>query len=215
MADLTALSEGVINGDAEKVEELTKQALKEGLSALEILNDALVKAMDVVGEKYKSYEIYLPGLVVSARAMKAGLAILKPVLAASKDRLPVKIAVGTVQGDTHDIGKNIVAAMLEGAGFEVTDLGYDVLPERFVSAITDDGANLIGMSALVTTNMLSMKETMDAIVEAGVRDKVKIIIGGAPVTQEYADRIGADGYAEDAAVAVDLVRQLFKQQKTD
>ncbi len=215
MADLAALSEGVINGDAGKVEELTKQALEEGLSALEILNNALVKAMDVVGEKYKSYEIYLPGLVVSARAMKAGLAILKPVLTASENRLPVKIAIGTVQGDTHDIGKNIVAAMLEGAGFEVTDLGYDVLPERFVSAITDDGANLIGMSALVTTNMLSMKETMDAIVEAGVRDRVKIIIGGAPVTQEYADRIGADGYAEDAAVAVDLVRQLFKQQKTD
>lgn len=215
MADLAALSESVISGDAQKVEELTKQALKEGLSALEILNNALVKAMDVVGEKYRSYEIYLPGLVVSARAMKAGLAILKPILTTSKDRLPVKIAIGTVQGDTHDIGKNIVAAMLEGAGFEVTDLGYDVPSERFVSAITDDGADLIGMSALVTTNMLSMKETMDAIVEAGVRDRVKIIIGGAPVTQEYANRIGADGYAEDAAVAVDLVRQLFKQQKTD
>ncbi len=215
MADLAALSEGVINGDAEKVEELTKQALEEGLGALEILNTALVKAMDVVGEKYKNYEIYLPGLVVSARAMKAGLAILKPVLTASENRLSVKIAIGTVQGDTHDIGKNIVAAMLEGAGFEVKDLGYDVPPERFISAVTDDGANLIGMSALVTTNMLSMKETMDAIVEAGIRDRVKIIIGGAPVTQEYADRIGADGYAEDAAVAVDLVRQLFKQQKAD
>jgi 5-methyltetrahydrofolate--homocysteine methyltransferase len=143
--------------------------------------------------------------------MKAGLVILKPILADSGTRTSVKIALGTVQGDTHDIGKNIVAAMLEGAGFDVTDLGYDVVPERFVSAIIDDGAQVVGMSALVTTNMLSMKETMDAIVEAGVRDRAKIIIGGAPVTQEYADRIGADAYAEDAAIAVDVVRGFFKE----
>jgi len=211
MVDLAALIESVIAGDAENVEKMTKQALDEGMTAIEILNGGLVKAMDVVGEKFKNYEVYLPGLIVASRAMKAGLVILKPILVDSGTRTSVKIAVGTVQGDTHDIGKNIVAAMLEGAGFDVTDLGYDVVPERFVSAIIDDGAQVVGMSALVTTNMLSMKETMDAIVEAGVRDRAKIIIGGAPVTQEYADRIGADAYAEDAAIAVDVVRGFFRE----
>lgn len=211
MVDLAALVESVIAGDAENVKKMTRQALDEGMTALEILNGGLVKAMDVVGEKFKNYEVYLPGLIVASRAMKAGLVILKPILADSGTRTSVKIALGTVQGDTHDIGKNIVAAMLEGAGFDVTDLGYDVVPERFVSAIIDDGAQVVGMSALVTTNMLSMKETMDAIVEAGVRDRAKIIIGGAPVTQEYADRIGADAYAEDAAIAVDVVRGFFKE----
>ena len=144
--------------------------------------------------------------------MKAGLVILKPLLVAAKTRSAVKIAIGTVQGDTHDIGKNIVAAMLEGAGFDVMDLGYDVTPDKFVSAITDDGAQVIGMSALVTTNMLSMKETMDAIVEAGVRERAKIMIGGAPVTAEYAEKIGADAYAEDAALAVDVVRGFFREE---
>ena len=213
MANLAELSESVVTGDAEKVAKLTEQALSDGMDALEILNEGLIKGMDVIGEKYKNYETYLPGLIVSARAMKAGLVILKPILTDSRERESTKIALGTVMGDTHDIGKNIVAAMLEGAGFEVVDLGYDVPPDRFVSAIIDDGAEVIGMSALVTTNMLSMKETMDAIVEAGVRDRAKVIIGGAPVTQEYADRIGADGYAEDAAIAVDLVRKLFGKQK--
>ena len=212
MADLSALSESVVIGDADKVVEITNQALEEGIDALKILNDGLVKGMDVIGEKFKNYEVYLPGLIVAARAMKAGLAILRPILAASEAKSSVKIAIGTVQGDTHDIGKNIVAAMLEGVGFDVTDLGYDVEPERFVSAIVDDGVQVVGMSALVTTNMLSMKETVDAIVEAGVRDKAKIIIGGAPVTQEYADKIGVDGYAEDAAVAVDIVRSFFKEE---
>lgn len=211
MVDLAALIESVIAGDAENVEKMTREALDEGMTALEILNGGLVKAMDVVGEKFKNYEVYLPGLIVASRAMKAGLVILKPILADSGTRTSVKIALGTVQGDTHDIGKNIVAAMLEGAGFDVTDLGYDVPPEGFVSAIVDGGAQVVGMSALVTTNMLSMKETMDAIVEAGVRDRAKIIIGGAPVTQEYADRIGADAYAEDAAIAVDVVRGFFKE----
>ena len=211
MVDLAALVESVIAGDAENVEKMTRQALDEGMTALEILNGGLVKAMDVVGEKFKNYEVYLPGLIVASRAMKSGLVILKPILADSGTRTSVKITVGTVQGDTHDIGKNIVAAMLEGAGFDVTDLGYDVPPEGFVSAIIDGGAQVVGMSALVTTNMLSMKDTMDAIVEAGVRDRAKIIIGGAPVTQEYADRIGADAYAEDAAIAVDVVRGFFRE----
>ncbi len=212
MIDLAALSKSVATGDAEKVEELTRKALDEGMGPVEILNDGLVKGMDVIGEKFKNYEVYLPGLIVASRAMKAGLALLKPLLATAKTSSSVKITIGTVQGDTHDIGKNIVAAMLEGAGFEVTDLGYDVEPEKFVSAIADDGAQVIGMSTLVTTNMLSMKETIDAIVEAGIRDRAKIMIGGAPVTQEYADRIGADAYAEDAALAVDVVRGFLREE---
>ena len=212
MTDLSALSESVVTGDAEKVEKLTRTALDEGMTPIQILNDGLVRGMDVIGEKFENYEVYLPGLIVSSRAMKAGLAILKPLLVTARTSSSVKIAIGTVQGDTHDIGKNIVAAMLEGAGFDVTDLGYDVVPEKFVSAIIEDGAQVIGMSALVTTNMLSMKETIDAIVEAGVRDRAKIMIGGAPVTQEYADRIGADAYAEDAALAVDVVRELFEEE---
>ena len=212
MTDMAALSESVVNGEAEKTEELTRKALDEGMDPMEILNNGLVTGMDVIGEKFKNYEVYLPGLIVASRAMKAGLAILKPLLATAKTSAAVKIAIGTVQGDTHDIGKNIVAAMLEGAGFDILDLGYDVAPEQFVSAIIDDGAQVVGMSALVTTNMLSMKETVDAIVEAGVRDRAKIMIGGAPVTEEYAERIGADGYAEDAALAVDVVRGFLKEE---
>ena len=212
MADLAALSESVVAGDAEAVERLTKEALVDGVDAITILNDGLTKGMDVIGEKFKNYEVYLSGLVVSGRAMKKGLAILKPILAASESRSPIKVAIGTVQGDTHDIGKNIVAAMLEGAGFDVNDLGYDVGPEKFIGAIVEGGVHVVGMSALVTTNMLSMKEIVDAMVEAGIRGQAKIIIGGAPVTQEYADKIGADAYAEDAAVAVEVVRELFKEE---
>ncbi len=212
MIDLAALSESVVTGDAEKVDELTRKALDEGMGPVEVLNGGLVKGMDVIGEKFKNYEVYLPGLIVASRAMKAGLALLKPLLVTARTSSPIKIAIGTVQGDTHDIGKNIVAAMLEGGGFDVIDLGYDVGPEKFVSAIVDDGAQVIGMSALVTTNMLSMKETVDAIVEAGIRDRAKIMIGGAPVTQEYADTIGADAYAEDAALAVDVVRGFLKEE---
>jgi 5-methyltetrahydrofolate--homocysteine methyltransferase len=212
MADLSAISENVVNGQADKVQELVKQAVDEGVDALTILNDGLVKGMDVIGEKFKNYEVYLPGLIVASRAMKTGLAILKPSLSSSDAKSSIKIAIGTVQGDTHDIGKNIVSAMLEGAGFQIKDLGFDVAPETFVIEIMEGEAQAVGMSALVTTNMLSMKDTIEAIVEAGIRDKVKIIIGGAPVTQEYADKIGADGYAEDAVSAVELVRNLFKKE---
>jgi len=210
MADLSAISEYVVNGQADKVQESVKKALDDGVDALTILNDGLVKGMDVIGEKFKNYEVYLPGLIIAARAMKTGLTILKPMLSSSDAKSSIKIVIGTVQGDTHDIGKNIVSAMLEGAGFQVKDLGFDVTPESFVTAIKEGEAQVVGMSSLVTTNMLSMKETVDAIVEAGIRDKVKIIIGGAPVTQEYADKIGADGYSEDAVGAVELVRNLFK-----
>ncbi len=210
MSSLNEIAENIVVGNAEKVKELTTKAIDDGIDVLTILNDGLIKGIDIIGEKFKNYEVYLPGLIVSARAMKAGLEIIRPYLAKSGTKSSVKIAIGTVQGDTHDIGKNIVAAMLEGAGFDVKNLGFDVPPERFIDSIKNDGAQVVGMSALVTTNMLSMKETIDAIVEAGIRDKVKIIIGGAPVTQEYADKIGADGYAEDAVRAVELVRSFFK-----
>lgn len=210
MSYLNEIAENIVIGNAEKVKELTIKALDSGIDVLTILNDGLIKGIDIIGEKFKNYEVYLPGLIVASRAMKAGLEIIRPYLAKSGTKSPIRIAIGTVQGDTHDIGKNIVAAMLEGAGFDVNNLGFDVPPERFIEAIKNEGAQIVGMSALVTTNMLSMKETIDAIVEAGIRDKVKIIIGGAPVTQEYADKIGADGYAEDAVRAVELVRSFFK-----
>ncbi len=210
MSSLNEIAENIVVGNAEKVKELTTKAIDDGIDVLTILNDGLIKGIDIIGEKFKNYEVYLPGLIVAARAMKAGLEIIRPYLAKSGTKSSVKIAIGTVQGDTHDIGKNIVAAMLEGAGFDVKNLGFDVPPERFIDSIKNDGAQVVGMSALVTTNMLSMKETIDAIMEAGIRDKVKIIIGGAPVTQEYADKIGADGYAEDAVRAVELVRSFFK-----
>jgi len=210
MADLSAISEYVVNGQADKVQESVKKAIDNGVDALTILNDGLVKGMDVIGEKFKNYEVYLPGLIIAARAMKTGLMILKPMLSTSDTKSSVNIVIGTVQGDTHDIGKNIVSAMLEGAGFQVKDLGFDVSPESFVTEIKESGSQVVGMSSLVTTNMLSMKETIEAIVEAGLRDQVKIIIGGAPVTQEYANKIGADGYADDAVGAVELVRNLFK-----
>lgn len=210
MSYLNEIAENIVAGNAEKVKELTTKAIDDGINVLTILNNGLIKGIDIIGEKFKNYEVYLPGLIVASRAMKAGLEIIRPYLAKSGTRSSVKIAIGTVQGDTHDIGKNIVAAMLEGAGFDVKNLGFDVPPEKFIESIKNDGAQIVGMSALVTTNMLSMKETIDAIVEAGIRDKVKIIIGGAPVTQEYADKIGADGYAEDAVSAVELVRSFFK-----
>lgn len=210
MSYLNEIAENIVAGNAEKVKELTTKAIDDGINVLTILNNGLIKGIDIIGEKFKNYEVYLPGLIVASRAMKAGLEIIRPYLAKSGTRSSVKIAIGTVQGDTHDIGKNIVAAMLEGAGFDVKNLGFDVPPEKFIESIKNDGAQIVGMSALVTTNMLSMKETIDAIVEAGIRDKVKIIIGGAPVTQEYADKIGADGYAEDAVSAVELVRSFFE-----
>lgn len=210
MSYLDEIAENVVSGNADKVKELTIKAIDDGIDVLTVLNDGLIRGIDIIGEKFKNYEVYLPGLIVASRAMKAGLEIIRPYLAKSGTKSSVKIAIGTVQGDTHDIGKNIVAAMLEGAGFDVMNLGFDVPPERFIEAVKNDGAKVVGMSALVTTNMLSMKETIDAIVEAGIRDKVKIIVGGAPVTQEYADKIGADGYAEDAVSAVELVRSLCK-----
>jgi 5-methyltetrahydrofolate--homocysteine methyltransferase len=208
MADMSALAENLINGKADPVRELTQKALDEGVPPGEILNGGLIKGMSVVGEKFKNNEFYVPEVLIAARAMHAGMDILKPVLASSGVEPVGKVILGTVKGDLHDIGKNLVAMMLEGAGFEVNDLGIDVAPENFVEAVKE-GGDVVAMSALLTTTMTAMKTTLEALEEAGVRDKVKTMIGGAPVTQNYADEIGADGYARDAASAADKAKELM------
>lgn len=201
--------EGILHGKMKDVEEATKSALAAGIPAGELLNEAMIPAMAEVGRLFEINEYYVPEMLIAARAMKAGLALLRPQLVAEKIEPLGKVALGTVKGDLHDIGKNLVAIMIEGAGFEVIDLGVDVSPDRFVDAVKNKGAQVVGLSALLTTTMPSMKTTIDALKEAGVRDKVKVIIGGAPVTQKYADEIGADGYARDAAGAATLVKKLM------
>lgn len=201
--------EGILHGKMKDVEEATKSALAAGIPAGELLNEAMIPAMAEVGRLFEINEYYVPEMLIAARAMKAGLALLRPQLVAEKIEPLGKVALGTVKGDLHDIGKNLVAIMIEGAGFEVVDLGVDVSPDKFVDAVKNKGAQVVGLSALLTTTMPSMKTTIDALKEAGVRDKVKVIIGGAPVTQKYADEIGADGYARDAAGAATLVKKLM------
>lgn len=207
MQDLKALYEAVLNGDAKASKELTEQALAAGVSPLALVNDYMVPAMDEVGKRFECNEYFVPELLISARAMKASLELIRPLLTASGATPLAKVAIGTVKGDLHDIGKNLVAAMLEGGGFEVLDLGVNVAPEQFVNAVREKGATVVAMSALLTTTMPSMKSTIEALKTAGVRDKVKVIIGGAPITQKYADEIGADGYSESAPGAVTLTKK--------
>ena len=209
MADLHAIAENLIKGKASVVKELVQKAVDEGVPAATILNDGLIAGMNVVGTKFKANEFYIPEVLIAARAMHAGMAILKPLLAAGGIKARGKIAIGTVKGDLHDIGKNLVAMMLEGAGYEVIDLGIDVAPEKFVAAVAEGNVQIIGMSALLTTTMPMMKTVIDALVSAGVRSKVKVLIGGAPITRSFADDIAADGYAPDAATAVDMAGSLL------
>ena len=206
MADLKAIYDSVIVGDAPKVKSLVQAAMDEGADPKTVLQEALIPAMAEVGRRMKAQEFYVPEVLIAARAMQWGLGVLKPKLAGSGLEPTGKVALGTVKSDLHDIGKNLVGMMLEGAGFEIIDLGTDVSPEKFVAAVQEKGANVIGMSALLTTTMPNMKKTIDALKEAGVRDKVKVLVGGAPVTQRYADEIGADGYAPDASSAVDVAK---------
>jgi len=206
MADLKALADAVINGDQNKALEITKAAIKEGMAAKDILDNGLIAGMDIVGDRFKKNEFYIPEVLIAARAMKTAMAVLEPELVKAGIEPVGKLLIGTVQGDLHDIGKNLVAMMLKGAGFEVIDLGVDVGPEKFVEKVKAAKAQLIGMSALLTTTMPGMEKTIKALKKAGI--PVKIMIGGAPVTQDYADRIGADGYAPDAASAVDLAKSL-------
>lgn len=199
--------QNVIDGQAPAVEAGVTAALAQGMPASEILNQGLIRAMDEVGKRFEEGEFYVPEMLIAARAMQAGLRILKPHLMETGVQAAGRVAIGTVKGDLHDIGKNLVGMMLEGAGFEVHDLGVDVPAEKFIQAARE-GVQVIGMSALLTTTMVSMESTINAMQEAGVRDRVKIIIGGAPVTDEYARRIGADAFAADASSAARAVRQL-------
>jgi len=195
-------------GKMEEAKKLTQEALESGESAEIILKDGLVQAMDRVGLKFKNGEIYIPEVLIAARAMHAGMAILKPILSTSTGAMAGKVIIGTVKGDLHDIGKNLVIMMLEGGGFEVVDLGIDVPGEKFIEAIHQHQPQVVGMSALLTTTMKEMKNTIQAIEWAGLRKQVKTIVGGAPLTEKFAREIGADGYAPDAATAVDVTKSL-------
>ncbi len=206
MADMEGLAQAIISGDAKSAVELTQQAIEEGVGPQTVLNEGLVAGMGVIGKRFKANEVYIPEVLISARAMKSAMEVLEPKLAAAGVEPISKALIGTVQGDLHDIGKNLVIMMLKGNGFEVIDAGVDVSPEAFVEKAKDSGVKLIGLSALLTTTMPAMEKTVKTLKEAGV--DAKMMVGGAPVTQAYADKISADGYAPDAASAVDLAREL-------
>ncbi|MFI5397968.1 MAG: corrinoid protein [Candidatus Binatia bacterium] len=208
--DLERLKQRVVEGDARGVSELAAQALAEGHSAQSIVSEALVPGMGTVGELFEQGEYFVPELLLAARAMYAALDLLRPHLAASGFEPTGKVVLGTVQGDLHDIGKRLVMIMLEGNGFQVTDLGTDVPPERFLEAAKQTGANLVGLSALLSTTLPAMERTVRAIKESELSGQLKVVIGGAPVTQDFADSIGADGFGHDAVAAVSLARQLIR-----
>jgi len=208
MDQIKDIYQGVLEGDMGTVEENVRVALDAGVSPADVLQNGLIAAMGEVGRLFEEGEYFVPEMLIAARAMKAGLVILKPLLVDSGVEPVGKVAVGTVKGDLHDIGKNLVAMMLEGAGFEIVDLGTDVTPDRFIEA-AKGGVDIVGLSALLTTTMPSMETTIKALESAGLRDQVKVIIGGAPVTAEYARQIGADGYAPDASQAVTLAKSLL------
>jgi len=205
---LEQISTTVIEGNLDDIEDLTQDALDEGSSAEEILNQGLMPGMDHVGVEFRAGNMFVPEVLRSARTMQMAMNILKPLLEASGTKLVGKVLLGTVKGDLHDIGKNLVGMMCEGAGFEVKDIGRDIAPEQFVEAVKQYEPDILGMSALLTTTMRAMESTIKVLEEAGVRGKVKIMIGGAPVTQAFADKIGADGYASNAASAADLAKKL-------
>lgn len=207
MADLNALSDAIIKGDQKTAVDITKAAVGEGMDPAAILTNGLIAGMNVIGVRFKANEVYIPEVLISARAMKMAMEILEPKLVEAGIEPLGKALVGTVQGDLHDIGKNLVVMMLKGAGFEVTDAGVDVSPEAFVQKAKEAQAQIVGLSALLTTTMPSMEKTIRAIKDAGL--PVKTMVGGAPVTQAYADKIGADGYAADAASAVDKAKELM------
>ena len=207
MASLSAISEALQKGKADDVKNLVSQALEEKTDAKKVLEEGLIAGMDIIGGRFKRNEIYIPEVLIAARAMHAGMSVLEPILVESGIKMIGKLAIGTVKGDLHDIGKNLVAMMYKGAGFDVMDLGVDVPAEKFVQA-TDDGADIVGLSALLTTTMVQMKNVLESLKEKG--SKAKAIIGGAPVTQNYCDEIGADGYAADAATAVEIGKALIK-----
>ena len=209
MADLQALAEAIINGDRDEVTRLVQEAVAEGVGPGSIVNEGLIVGMAEVGRRFKANEFYVPEVLIAARAMHAGMDIVNPLLAESGIEPRGRVLIGTVQGDLHDIGKNLVAMMLEGGGYEVIDMEVDVAADQFVAAVNEHSPNVIALSALLTTTMPAMKDTIEALDAAGIRDQIKVMIGGAPVTQDYADEIGADGYAPDAASAVDVAADLM------
>jgi 5-methyltetrahydrofolate--homocysteine methyltransferase len=209
MIDREKFYKALSEGSMEEVKRLTQEALARGESAENVLSQGLIKAMDQIGVKFKNCEIYIPEVLIAARAMHAGLGVLKPILAKSTTSTTAKIVLGTVKGDLHDIGKNLVGMMLEGGGFEVVDIGIDAPPEKFIEAAEEHDAKVIGMSALLTTTMMQMKATIEKAKATGLSNRVKIMVGGAPVTAEFAKQIGADGYAPDAASAVGKVKELL------
>jgi 5-methyltetrahydrofolate--homocysteine methyltransferase len=209
MVILQEISKALIVGNSKKVRNLVGQALKEGANPKEILNKAFIPGMNVVGEKFKKSEYFIPEVLVAARAMNAGMDLIKPLITQTGAAYAEKVGIGTVRGDIHDIGKNLVAMMLEGAGFQIIDLGVNVTPEKFVEVAKNEGVDIVAMSALLTTTMIAMRDVINALKEAGIRERVKVMIGGAPVTQRYADEIGADGYAPDAASAVEKAKELI------
>ncbi len=208
MIDLKQLHDAVLTGDAKTAKTVTEQALAEKVEPLKLVQEYMIPAMAEVGRRFECNEYFVPELLLSARAMKAALELIRPLLVASGAQPAGGVAIGTVKGDLHDIGKNLVAAMLEGGGYEVIDLGVNVTPEQFVAAVKEKNANIVAMSALLTTTMPSMRTTVDALQTAGVRSQVKILVGGAPITQRYAEEIGADGFAESAAGAVPLAKKV-------
>jgi 5-methyltetrahydrofolate--homocysteine methyltransferase len=207
------LYDAILNGDAKTAKATTSAALAAGASAITLVQDYMVPAMTEAGSRFECNEYFVPDLLVSAQAMKGSMELLRPQLAASGAQSAGRVAIGTVKGDLHDIGKNLVAAMLEGGGFEVIDLGVNVSPQQFVEAVTVKQANLVAMSALLTTTMPAMKSTIDALNAAGVRNKVGVLVGGAPINQKFADEIGADGFCESAGAAAALARKTIAARK--
>lgn len=206
--DLNRLRDVVINGEDQQAKSITAAALAEGVAPLHIVDTFLIPAMDEVGNKFERNEYFVPELLLSARSMKACMSLIRPLLAEEGNEPTGRVVIGTVKGDMHDIGKNLVGAMLEGGGFEVYDLGVNVGPEKFIEKVRSTGAKIVGMSALLTTTMPSMKKPIQAFVDSGLRDSVRMMIGGAPVSQKFADEIGADGYGENAPQAVQLAKKL-------
>ncbi len=208
MADLQQLYDAVLTGQAPQAKSITEEAIAEGTDPQDLVNNYMIPAMDEVGRRFEDNEYFVPELLIAARAMKEALNIIKPLLAESGAEPAGTVAIGTVAGDLHDIGKNLVAALLEGGGFEVIDLGVDVAPEKFIEAVKEKNANIVALSALLTTTMPSMKTTIEKMKEAGIREQTKVMIGGAPITQQYADEIGADGFSDNASAAVTKAREL-------
>ena len=209
MANLETIREGILTGDIETVVRGCNALLESGMPPLEIINDGLIAGMNVVGKKFKVGDMFMPEVLMSARAMGAGIEIVKPLIAEEDVPTAGKVVIGTVEGDLHDIGKNLVVIMLESSGYDVVNLGVDIPPQGFVEAVKQHKPDILGLSALLTTTMLAMKETLDVLKEAGVREGLKVIVGGAPVTADFAEEIGADGYAPDGPAAVELADRLL------